>query len=73
MQEAQPATPSRPLGHVTSAYWSAALARSIALGLIAGGRSRMGQTVYVPQQGATVAVEVTSPAFYDPTGARLNA
>jgi sarcosine oxidase, subunit alpha len=73
MQETQSPSPARPLGHVTSSYHSAALARSIALGLIAGGRSRMGQTVYVPQHGAMVPVEVTSPVFYDPKGARLDA
>ncbi|MBV8910707.1 MAG: sarcosine oxidase subunit alpha, partial [Gammaproteobacteria bacterium] len=73
MQAAQTAAPVRPLGHVTSSYHSAVLARSIALGLIAGGRSRMGQTVYVPQHGAVVPAEVTSPVFYDPKGARLDA
>ena len=36
------ATPA--IGHVTSAYWSAALGRSIALALVADGRERMGET-----------------------------
>jgi sarcosine oxidase, subunit alpha len=72
MQEPASAVPARPLGHVTSSYHSAVLARSIALGLIAGGRSRMGQTVYVPQHGAMVPVEITSPVFYDPKGTRLD-
>jgi sarcosine oxidase, subunit alpha len=65
--------PSRPLGHVTSAYHSAVLNRSIALALLAGGRARMGQTLYVPQAGGVVSVRVCSAVFYDPTGARLNA
>jgi len=65
--------PSRPLGHVTSSYYSAVLGRSIAMGLIAGGRARLGQTLYVPQQDAVVPVQVTSAVFYDPSGARLNA
>jgi sarcosine oxidase, subunit alpha len=65
--------PVRPIGHVTSSYHSAVLGRSIALALVAGGRSRMGETLYVPTaSGGDVAVKVTSPVFYDPEGARLN-
>ena len=65
--------PVRPLGHVTSSYYSAVLGRSIALALIAGGRARLGATLYVPQAGAEVAVEVGSAVFYDPEGKRLHA
>jgi sarcosine oxidase subunit alpha len=65
--------PTRPLGHVTSSYFSAVLGRSIAMGLISGGRARMGETLYVPQRGGAVPVQVASAVFYDPTGARLNA
>ena len=65
--------PTRPLGHVTSSYHSAVLGHSIALGLIAGGRALMGQTLYVPGSTAEAAVEVTSPVFYDPEGRRLHA
>ena len=36
------ATPMKPLGHVTSSYASAALGRSIALAMVAGGRARIG-------------------------------
>jgi sarcosine oxidase subunit alpha len=72
---AQPrvAPPTRPLGHVTSSYHSAVLGRSIALGLLSGGRARMGQTLYVPMASAEAVVEVTSPVFYDPEGKRLHA
>jgi sarcosine oxidase, subunit alpha len=73
MAEAHCPVPARPLGHVTYSYHSAALNRSIAMGLIAGGRMRMGQTLYVPQRGAIVPVQVTSTVFYDPKGARLDA
>ena len=45
----------------------------IALALIAGGRPRLGQTLYVPMPGSEIEVEVTSPVFYDPKGERLNA
>jgi sarcosine oxidase subunit alpha len=66
--------PVRPLGHVTSSYHSAALGRSIAMALVAAGRSRMGQMLYVPLAGGGVApVQVASTVFYDPKGARLNA
>jgi sarcosine oxidase subunit alpha len=33
----------------------------------------MGQTLYVPMPGGDLEVEVTSPVFYDPSGARINA
>jgi sarcosine oxidase subunit alpha len=65
--------PSRPLGHVTSSYYSAVLNRSIALALVAGGRGRIGQTLSVPAPGGPVPVQVSSTVFYDPDGARLNA
>jgi sarcosine oxidase subunit alpha len=65
--------PSRPLGHVTSSYFSAVLGRSIALGLVAGGRARVGQTLYAAAEPAAIPVQVVSPVFYDPGGARLNA
>jgi sarcosine oxidase subunit alpha len=65
--------PMELIGHVTSSYWSAVLGYSIALALVAGGRARLGQTLYVPMPGGDVEVEVTAPVFYDPTGARINA
>ena len=74
LAHAEATPPVRPLGHVTSSYGSAALGRSIALALVAGGRALMGQTLYVPlEDGALAAVKVVSPVFYDPKGARLNA
>jgi sarcosine oxidase subunit alpha len=60
------------LGHVTSAYWSDTLRRPIALGLIAGGRARIRQTLYVPMPASSHVVRVTAPVFYDPQGARLH-
>jgi sarcosine oxidase subunit alpha len=61
------------IGHVTSSYASSVLGHSIALALIAGGRARLGQTLYVPMPDGDLEVEVTSPVFYDPAGARINA
>jgi sarcosine oxidase subunit alpha len=71
---ADAAPPVRPLGHVSSSYYSATLGRSIAMALVAGGRALMGQTLYVPLEGGGLApAQVASPVFYDPKGARLNA
>jgi sarcosine oxidase subunit alpha len=64
--------PMKLIGHVTSSYASSVLGYPIALGLVAGGRARLGQTLYVPMPGGDLAVEVTPPVFYDPTGARIN-
>jgi sarcosine oxidase, subunit alpha len=64
--------PMELIGHVTSSYASGALGHSIALAAIAGGRGRLGQTLYVPMPGGDLEVEVTSPVFYDPSGARIN-
>ncbi len=64
--------PMTMIGHVTSSYYSASLKRSIALGVIAGGRGLVGQTIYVPMPGRDIAVIVSSPVFYDPKGERIN-
>jgi sarcosine oxidase subunit alpha len=64
--------PMQLCGHVTSSYFSAALGHSIALAMVKGGRARHGQTLFVPMPGGDIAVEVTSPVFYDREGARLN-
>ena len=67
------ATPDgRSIGHVTSAYHSAVLGRSIALALVDDGRARLGAALHVPMPGHAIAVEVASPVFYDPQGARVN-
>jgi sarcosine oxidase, subunit alpha len=60
------------LGHVTSSYFSSVLNSSIALAVVAGGRARLGQTLFIPMSTGDIEVEVTSPVFYDPSGARLN-
>ncbi|HEX4598135.1 MAG TPA: glycine cleavage T C-terminal barrel domain-containing protein, partial [Burkholderiaceae bacterium] len=59
------------LGQVTSSYASATLQRSIALALVKGGRSRMGQKVFVMLgDGSFEAAQITDPVFYDAQGAR---
>ncbi|TLY88469.1 MAG: sarcosine oxidase subunit alpha family protein [Gammaproteobacteria bacterium] len=65
--------PTRAIGHVTSSYYSSVLGRSIAMGLIARGRARVGETLYVAADRGDIPVKVASPVFYDPEGKRLHA
>ncbi|MCZ2811747.1 2Fe-2S iron-sulfur cluster-binding protein [Modestobacter sp. VKM Ac-2979] len=65
-----PPPPVPMLGHVTSSYRSAELARPFALALVKGGRSRIGDTVHVPVNGTLVPAEVTGSVLVDPEGAR---
>jgi sarcosine oxidase subunit alpha len=69
---ATPGVGSPALGHVTSSYRSATLGRSIALALVAGGRSRMGAKLFAPMPNGAVSVMVAAPVFYDRDGARLD-
>ncbi|MEO1197745.1 MAG: sarcosine oxidase subunit alpha family protein [Pseudomonadota bacterium] len=71
-EEAQPATGTHALGHVTSAYWSATLDRPIALAMVERGRDRVGETLYVPMPSGAIEVTVTDPVFFDKEGARIN-
>jgi sarcosine oxidase, subunit alpha len=64
--------PMTMIGHVTSSYWSEALGRSIALALVAGGQSKMGEALHIPMPGKTHSAKVSGMVFYDPEGARLN-
>ncbi|OCP22217.1 MULTISPECIES: sarcosine oxidase subunit alpha [unclassified Ensifer] len=64
--------PMTMLGHVTSSYWSENCGRSIALAVVAGGRARLGQTLYVPMADRTIAVEVSDMVFFDKEGGRLH-
>jgi len=60
------------IGHVSSAYHSAVLGRSIALALVRGGRDRMGERVHLPLVDRALAATITEPVFYDPEGKRLD-
>jgi sarcosine oxidase, subunit alpha len=64
--------PMQIIGHVTSSYAASTVGFPIALAMIAGGRARMGATLYVSQPRGDVEVKVSSPVFYDPEGARVN-
>jgi sarcosine oxidase subunit alpha len=71
-EQARPPVGTSALGHVTSAYWSAALGRSIALALVADGRKRIGERLNVPMPAGDVVVEIVAPVFLDPKGVRLD-
>ena len=62
--------PTPMIGHVTSSYHSPVLGRSIALAMVVRGRELIGSTVFAPLPEGTIEAEVTTPAFYDPEGAR---
>jgi sarcosine oxidase subunit alpha len=65
--------PMRMLGHVTSSYWSATCGHSIALALVAAGRSLIGRKVYATTPGGFAEARICAPIFYDRTGARVHA
>ena len=58
------------LGHVTSSYRSAALGRTFALALVAGGRDRIGETLHAPLGNRVIAAVVADPVLYDKVGSR---
>lgn len=61
------------IGHVSSSYYSSSLGHSIALALVKGGRSKMGEKVYAPlSDGRVLVAEICDPVFYDPKGDRQN-
>ncbi|MCG7587285.1 sarcosine oxidase subunit gamma family protein, partial [Photobacterium sp. OFAV2-7] len=63
--------PMTMVGHVSSSYYSAVLGHSIALGLIKGGLSRVGESVFFPlADGRVLQAEITDAVFYDPEGKR---
>jgi len=64
--------PMQLIGHVTSSYAASTVGFPIALAMIAGGRARIGATVYVAHSQGDIEVQVSSPVFYDPEGVRVN-
>jgi len=61
------------IGHVTSTYFSPTLNRSIAMGLIKGGATRMGETLSFPVSDTkTIKAKVVDPVFLDKDGERQN-
>ena len=68
----EPAIGSPALGHVTSSYFSPTLGRTFALALVAAGRSRVGEPIYVTTMQGTAPARVVEPIFYDKEGKRLD-
>ena len=68
------ATLENDQGYLTSVAFSPIVDRWIGLGLLIDGASRLGQRVraYDPVRGGDTEVEVCSPTFVDPEGARLH-
>ena len=66
-------SPVEMLGHVTSSYYSPNLEKSIALGVIKGGKNMMGQKLIIPMENKQINVTVTDPVFLDKENKRLNA
>ncbi len=60
-------------GRVTSTYHSPTLGRGIAMGLIARGPERMGETVsFATLGGGEVKARIVDPVFYDKAGEKQN-
>jgi sarcosine oxidase subunit alpha len=63
----------RSLGYVTSSYASPTLQRAVALGLVAQGNARMGETLAVTHLGSERRARIAPLAALDPEGKRLHA
>lgn len=64
-------------GYVTSSLFSPTLGRPHALGMIAGGRSRMGEVIELfdigdDNRGRSMKAKIIEPCAYDPEGGRMN-
>jgi sarcosine oxidase subunit alpha len=65
--------PIEMLGHVTSSYYSPNLSKSIALGVVRGGKNMMGKKLFIPMENKIITVTVADPVFLDKENKRLNA
>lgn len=65
-------TGQRSLGWITTACHSPVLERSVALGMIEGGRARLGEEVTLFHLGKLTRASVVAPCFYDPAGEKLH-
>jgi sarcosine oxidase subunit alpha len=66
-------SPIEMLGHITSSYYSPNLKKSIALGVVKGGKNMMGQRLIIPMEKKNIKVTVADPVFLDKENKRLNA
>ncbi len=65
--------PIEMLGHITSSYFSPNLNKSIALGVVRGGKNMLGKKLFIPMQNKIIKVSVADPVFLDKENKRLNA
>ena len=57
----------RPIGHITSTYFSPTLGHSIAMALVEGGLDKLGERVAIPiASRKAVYAKVVQPKFLDP-------
>jgi sarcosine oxidase subunit alpha len=63
---------ARPIGHVTSSYYSATLKSAFGLALVNDGRKRLGETLDAVHLGERMPVKLVEPQFYDKDNARRN-
>jgi len=66
-------SPIEMLGHITSSYYSPNLKKSIALGVVRGGKNMIGQKLIIPMEKKNINVTVADPVFLDKENKRLNA
>ncbi|MBT9243923.1 sarcosine oxidase subunit alpha family protein [Gemmobacter fulvus] len=60
-------------GRITSTYYSPTLKRGIAMGLVKGGMSRLGETIEMTRlDGSLMQVKIVDPVFYDKDGEKQN-
>ncbi|MEO1549066.1 MAG: sarcosine oxidase subunit alpha family protein [Pseudomonadota bacterium] len=68
-----PGDAPRPIGFVTSTYFSPTLGRSIAMALVERGSRRMGETLaFNTAKDVWVRAKIVDPVFFDKEGARQN-
>lgn len=74
VRSAKSKVPCLSLGHVTSATYSPALEKYVALALLENGRGLIGRELYAtfPLKGHHVPVDVVDPCFYDKSGERMH-
>ncbi|MBV9782443.1 MAG: sarcosine oxidase subunit alpha family protein [Acidisphaera sp.] len=72
MQVTAAAQDRTAIGHVTSAYGSGTVGRAVVMALVADGRARMGEIVFVQMTAGAMAARVCDPVLVDPEGARLH-
>lgn len=67
--------PTMPLaseGYVTSVCQSPTLDKTVGLGLVKAGLSRIGQKIFIFNKGTFIAATIVPAAHFDPKGERLN-